>query len=236
MPVVHHDKRLERCTNGTGYLRDHTMEQLEQLDASAYFSREAAGERIPRLTDVLQLARSLGLGINVEVKHLTEREIDVPTAHEKEMEEELAHAVCDAIEHCGMAPSEVVFSSYSRPAIAVLFRRLPDHSRAFLVEDIPADWEDFMAEFQCGALNFWCEAPGNSQAVIEQCARKASIYCYTVNDPGLASNLLSWGVCGLFSDQPQAISEALEAGGHVSPLLLSPRENQRNDDGGGESR
>ena len=75
MPFVHRARsfsvqRLERCTNGTGYLRDYTMEQLEQLDASAYFSHETAGERIPRLTDVLQLARSLGLGINVEVKHL----------------------------------------------------------------------------------------------------------------------------------------------------------------------
>ena len=57
------------------------------------------------------------------------------------MEEELANVVCDTIEKLNVQPSDLVFSSFSRPAIAVLRRRLPHFRCAFLVEAIPDDWE-----------------------------------------------------------------------------------------------
>ena len=55
----------------------------------------------------------------------TEIASDAPTSKEQEMEEELANVVCDTIEKLNVQPSDLVFSSFSRPAIAVLRRRLP---------------------------------------------------------------------------------------------------------------
>src|SRR5215208_4261700 len=36
--VVFHDARLERTTNGRGLIRDHTLAELEKLDAGYHFT------------------------------------------------------------------------------------------------------------------------------------------------------------------------------------------------------
>jgi glycerophosphoryl diester phosphodiesterase len=58
--VVIHDHTLERTTNGTGLVRDHTAAELRKLDAGQ-------GERIPLLQEVVELA--LGkVGLVIEIK------------------------------------------------------------------------------------------------------------------------------------------------------------------------
>jgi len=200
---------LDRCTNGKGNLWDCTLAEIEALDAGSHFSPEAAGERIPRLTALLQCCRDLSLGLNLEVKHVTEIASDAPTSKEQEMEEELANVVCDTIEKLNVQPSDLVFSSFSRPAIAVLRRRLPHFRCAFLVEAIPDDWQQFMAAHQCVSLNFDWKNPANAPSRIESCARQVLCYSYTVNDGEVAHKLLSLGVSGVFSDCPHLVSEAL---------------------------
>jgi glycerophosphoryl diester phosphodiesterase len=57
VPVIIHDHTLDRTTNGKGAVKEHTLEQLRQFDAGAWFSPEFAGERIPTLEEVLQLTK-----------------------------------------------------------------------------------------------------------------------------------------------------------------------------------
>jgi glycerophosphoryl diester phosphodiesterase len=60
--VVIHDHTLERTTNGTGLVRDHTAAELRKLDAGD-------GEKIPLLQEVVELA--LGkVGLVIEIKQL----------------------------------------------------------------------------------------------------------------------------------------------------------------------
>ena len=216
IPVIHHDNKLDRCTNGQGNLWEHNIEAIELLDAGSHFSADAAGERIPRLEALLLHCRELSLGINLEVKHVTEHSNDVPTAEETAMEEEIADVTCDTIERLHVQPADLIFSSFSRCAIAVLRRRLPHFRCAFLVEDIPDDWEDFVTTHQCASLNFECHNPANTRHRIQQCARKVPCYSYTVNDGEMAHQLLNDGVLGVFSDCPRALSEALLKHGRVA--------------------
>ena len=53
--VLMNDSRLERTTNGKGYLRDFTYEELRTLDAGSWFSGSYSGERIPTLALILGL-------------------------------------------------------------------------------------------------------------------------------------------------------------------------------------
>jgi len=55
--VVHHDYYLGRTSDGSGAVGDHTLEQLSALDAGAWFGPQFAGERIPTLSQVLDLGR-----------------------------------------------------------------------------------------------------------------------------------------------------------------------------------
>ncbi|HXN92656.1 MAG TPA: glycerophosphodiester phosphodiesterase family protein [Candidatus Sulfotelmatobacter sp.] len=60
--VVIHDHTLERTTNGSGLVRDHTAAELRKLDAGD-------GEKIPLLQEVIELA--LGkVGLVIEIKQI----------------------------------------------------------------------------------------------------------------------------------------------------------------------
>ena len=60
--VVIHDHTLERTTNGTGLVKDHSAAELRKLDAGD-------GEKIPLLQEVVELA--LGkVGLVIEIKQL----------------------------------------------------------------------------------------------------------------------------------------------------------------------
>jgi glycerophosphoryl diester phosphodiesterase len=64
--VCHHDRRLERTTDGAGRVLDQPWERVRRLDAGSHFSPAFAGEPIPRLADVLEeLGRRLL--VNVEL-------------------------------------------------------------------------------------------------------------------------------------------------------------------------
>lgn len=54
-PVVTHDDRVDRCSNGTGRVRDLTFEELRRLDFGSWKAPEFSGTRIPTLTEVLDL-------------------------------------------------------------------------------------------------------------------------------------------------------------------------------------
>lgn len=66
--VVFHDLRMERTTNGLGALRDLTLEQVQALDAGAWYGPQFAGERVPTFEEVVALARDHGIRIFPEVK------------------------------------------------------------------------------------------------------------------------------------------------------------------------
>ena len=48
-----HDMLLNRTTNGTGFFHHLTSEEIDKLDAGSWFGEEFAGERIPRMADML---------------------------------------------------------------------------------------------------------------------------------------------------------------------------------------
>ena len=68
--VITHDDRIDRCSNGTGRVRDLTFEELRRLDFGNWKAPEFAGTRIPTLTEVLDLVeeRRPGLYLCVELK------------------------------------------------------------------------------------------------------------------------------------------------------------------------
>jgi glycerophosphoryl diester phosphodiesterase len=66
--VVFHDLRIERTTNGSGALRELTLEQVRALDAGAWFDPRFAGERVPTFEEVVALAQQHNVRIFPEVK------------------------------------------------------------------------------------------------------------------------------------------------------------------------
>lgn len=65
--AVIHDGTVDRTTNGTGRVADLSWDELQALDAGSRFNETFAGQRIPRLEDVLHWARGR-VYLAVEVK------------------------------------------------------------------------------------------------------------------------------------------------------------------------
>lgn len=54
--VCIHDSTVDRTTNGAGNVSDLTLAQVKQLDAGSWFDTQFAGEKVPTVEQVLQLA------------------------------------------------------------------------------------------------------------------------------------------------------------------------------------
>ncbi len=66
--VVIHDADLLRTSGFKGLVIDHTLAEIQALDAGGWFRDEAAGYRVPTLADFLALAKGKA-GIYIEIKH-----------------------------------------------------------------------------------------------------------------------------------------------------------------------
>ena len=75
--VVMHDELVDRTTNGKGYIKDKTYEELAQLDAS-YIFKEYGPQKVPTLREYLELVKDTDIITNIELK--TTWVVEVPTS------------------------------------------------------------------------------------------------------------------------------------------------------------
>lgn len=66
--VVIHDETVDRTTNGSGWIKDMTLSELEALDAGSWFDPSFNKEKIPTLKQVLELISDKSELINIELK------------------------------------------------------------------------------------------------------------------------------------------------------------------------
>lgn len=69
--VVIHDDTLERTTDGRGRVTDLTLAEVKRADAGVKFGSAYRGERIPTLTEVIDLVKAGGndrVRLNLEIK------------------------------------------------------------------------------------------------------------------------------------------------------------------------
>jgi len=66
--VVIHDPAVDRTTNGSGPVSETAAAALRELDAGSWFAPHFAGERIPLLAEMIDLARSFGRKLYIENK------------------------------------------------------------------------------------------------------------------------------------------------------------------------
>lgn len=71
-PVVFHDETLDRTTDGDGPVADYTIDQLRTLDAGSWYDPRFAGERIPTLSEALDLVGGRAEHVYPEVKGIRE--------------------------------------------------------------------------------------------------------------------------------------------------------------------
>ncbi|HEX9760002.1 MAG TPA: glycerophosphodiester phosphodiesterase family protein, partial [Candidatus Acidoferrales bacterium] len=165
--VAIHDTTLERTTNGTGAVKKHTLAELRELDAGAWFSPEFAGEKIPTLEEIAAFAREQDVVFFLELR------ADAAWGAE--------HALVAALRRVGEAARTAVLS-YFPSALATVLKLDPTLMTGFLFSDpIPEVVEKAVA---IGARQIAPEAPlATPELVAEAHARDLQVLTWTVNDP-----------------------------------------------------
>lgn len=98
-----HDSTLLRTTGIDNRLTNLTDEEIEQLDAGSWFSKEFEGEKVPKLIDVLEICKGK-ISLKIELKPQDGNEV------------RLAEAVINDIKETDMSQN-VMISSFSKNAI-----------------------------------------------------------------------------------------------------------------------
>ena len=192
---VHHDARLDRCTTGSGPLHEHDARALDALSAGAGRPGYET-EPLPRLDAAIRLARRSGMILNIEIKPAPGRD------------RAAALGVCRTVAQAGADAGAIVFSSFSRVALTTARERLADVPRALLVGSVPEDWRGALAGEACSNLH--CSADGfDADRAAAIVAAGHGLYCYTVNDAGVARRLIGAGAHGVFTDHPARLIAAL---------------------------
>jgi glycerophosphoryl diester phosphodiesterase len=111
VPFVMHDGTLDRTTDCTGSVADHTAAELDacHIDrlGSADVFREAPGstEPVPRLAAVLSWAKDAGARLNIEINHY-------PTEQSFDPGPGFVNAELDAIDASGIPKSRILMQSF----------------------------------------------------------------------------------------------------------------------------
>ncbi len=192
-PVLFHDDRLERTSNGVGRVADRDAAALARLDAGAWFAPAFAGEPIPRLAQALVALAALRLGANVEIK--------ADAGCEAATGQAVAALLATAWPATLLPP---LVSSFSETVLQAVRATAPELRRALLVHAVPRGWRDRLAALGCRDLH--CAAASVRPATLAE-ARAAGIpvRCYTVNDAPTAERLFAMGVEAVFSDFPDRL-------------------------------
>jgi glycerophosphoryl diester phosphodiesterase len=197
--ILMHDDTLERTTTGQGPVRQMALHDIRQLDAGYRFAPEWRGEKVPTLSEALQLLAELGMGFNLEVKPCPGREAETARA-----------AVAD-VEACWPTTRPApLFSSFKPASLQAVREAAPGLALAYLADELAADWRTEVGRFGCRAVNLnWRRLTRAHVAEVKSAGY--ALLVWTVNEPPRACELLSWGADGIITDCPAAVLGAIQA-------------------------
>jgi len=66
--IIIHDATLNRTTSGDGLVKNYTFNELREFDAGSWFAKEFAGEKMPAIEELLDLAGQADLSLYLEIK------------------------------------------------------------------------------------------------------------------------------------------------------------------------
>ena len=195
VPVVMHDPYLGRTVLGTGNVFDYDALELASMDAGSWFAREHEGEPVPLFVEFAAFCKAHGVWMNMEIKPAPDYDIETGGTVAR-----IAAALfADEIGRGDIAAVPLL-SSFSMLALASAREVAPEVPRACLMSELPPDWERRAQEVDAVAIHT------NHKHLTAQLAQEVraagyGLFCYTVNDPARARELLGWGVEAFCTDR-----------------------------------
>ena len=195
VPVVMHDPYLGRTVSGSGNIFDYDAAELVQMDAGSWFSGQYRDEPVPLFTQYLEFCKANGIWMNIEIKPAPGFEAETGAAVGKLTRAMFAPEI--AQDNPALLP---LLSSFSPVALAAAHLAAPDIARALLLGVIKPGWEEQARALEAVAIH---TSHKHLTPALAQQVKHAGfgLFCYTVNEPARAREIMEWGVDAMCTDR-----------------------------------
>jgi glycerophosphoryl diester phosphodiesterase len=188
--VVIHDSDLKKVGRVPLTVAGSSASELREVDVGSWFGEEFGDQRVPLLSEVLELCRDR-VGVNIELKY---------HGGEREMERQVA----EIVEAAGME-DQVVVMSLSHAAVRTFRRLRPDWTVGLLSTVVLGDMAGLDVDFlaingRAASRNLVRHAQGHGKKIL----------VWTINDSVGMSTMILRGVDGIITDEPAMAVSVLE--------------------------
>ena len=190
--VAFHDDRLERTTDGTGYLMDRDFAYLRSLAAGD-------GERIPTLGEVFETI-NLRAGVNIELKG--------PGTARPVVE------FISSLRKRGWPDHLILVSSFNHRELEAVRRMDPRIKLGALMVGLPVDDAAFAAALGAYSVHISLEFI-DRRFVDDSHSRGLRVFVFTVNHPDDITRMEGLGVDGVFTNYPERVLKHQHAEGII---------------------
>jgi glycerophosphoryl diester phosphodiesterase len=199
VPIIFHDDNLLRTTGHDALVKDTPYSVIREFDAGSWFADSFVGEQIPTLENAVELLVSQNIGFNLELKPCVGREI------------ETTQIALDFMTRVWDDHDKIMISSFSEVALETANEMLGgDWAIGYLFDEKPDDWRDMAQHLNAKTINVNGNREDLNRELIEDMIDEGyGILAYTINNPMRARELISWGVDGVFTDEPDVIRDEL---------------------------
>ncbi|MDD3396254.1 MAG: glycerophosphodiester phosphodiesterase [Acidaminococcaceae bacterium] len=186
--VIMHDETLDRTTNGSGYLKDHTLKELKALKVGVNFPN-APEQTIPTLEEYFEFICTTDKITNIELKTgLFEYE---------DIEDKLVKMVKDF-----KLEKQIWFSSFNHYTLARIQEIYPAAVCGLLMDTWLIDVAQYAADRRAATVNAcsaFCALPGMPASLH---AVGVGVQAWTPNEPEIMQKLIANEVDSLITNYP----------------------------------
>ncbi len=192
--VVIHDKTVDRTTNGTGWVKYMTYNEIRELDAGN-------GEKVPSLIEVIEFLKEEFFNNEDKLLIIEPKNLDLPY-------EGLEEKIIDIVEKYDVMDN-VIICSFNHYSLLVIKELSPSIKIGLTYKEIPiAPWK--MAE-KVGAYCLNVHYSNITPQLLCECRdRNIKVFPWTVNEVDDMKKLIDLGVDGITTDNPVLLKKVID--------------------------
>lgn len=198
--VVIHDETVDRTTNGTGFVKDKSLEELKQLNANTKFFDSYSKQEIPTFEEYCSYIYDKDIVTNIEIKTNL---IYYPNIESKVISMLKKYNLLD----------RVIISSFNHSS-TILTKKI-DHN---IVCGLLVESQGLLnIGPYANALNIECYHPDVltlTKETVDECKKhNVKVNTWTVNDMESLAKCVEWEVDGIITNYPDIVKSYLKSKG-----------------------
>lgn len=195
--VIMHDEMLDRTTNGSGWLKDHTLEELKMLSVGVNVKGFFPRQTIPTLREYFTWLKTTKLITNIELK---------TSYFEYEGIEEKLIAM---VKEFGLE-DQIWYSSFNHYTVARIKKLMPEAKCGLLTDTWLMNIGEYAASQGAASVNartYFCSKEG---VAADLHAHNIALQAWTPNDAEMMQELVDAGVDVLITNYPDIAAKVLD--------------------------